>query len=130
MREGDKGPSREPPRRGHALSWLAHLLAEAARERSIMLPRGFSTLHRARRLRSCRPGDPSTHRSPGFELVEVGVVRNRLTDVLGIEVPIVLAPMVPMADARLAVAVSEAGGLGTFGAWSGMGIDEPYVRRQ
>ena len=41
------------------------------------------------------------------------------------------APMVAYADGALAAAVSEAGGLGTFGAWSVLNVDElPVVREE
>ena len=39
-------------------------------------------------------------------------MRTRITDMLGIEIPIVQAPMGYIARSRLASAVSEAGGLG------------------
>ena len=41
-------------------------------------------------------------------------MRTRLTDLLGIEVPIVQAPMAGSSGAELAVAVAEAGGLGSL----------------
>src|SRR5690349_10403704 len=41
-------------------------------------------------------------------------MRTRLTDLLGIELPIVQAPMAGANDAELAVAVCEAGGLGSL----------------
>jgi nitronate monooxygenase len=56
------------------------------------------------------------------------VVDTRLTEMFGIEQPVVLAPMPRWADAGLASAVCRAGGLGAFGAWPGFGIDEQYVR--
>ena len=46
-------------------------------------------------------------------------LRNRLTDLLGIEHPILLAPMDLVSDARLAGAVSGAGGLGLLGGGYG-----------
>lgn len=55
---------------------------------------------------------------------------SRLCDLLGIDKPIVLAPMVAYADGALAAAVSEAGGLGTFGAWSVLHVDEQFVSDQ
>jgi len=56
------------------------------------------------------------------------VFPTRLTELFGIVQPLVLAPMPRHADARLASAVCRAGGLGAFGAWRGLGIDEQYVR--
>jgi nitronate monooxygenase len=44
---------------------------------------------------------------------------NRLTRMLGVEVPIVLAPMDLVSDARLALAVAEAGGFGFLGGGYG-----------
>ncbi|WP_145043751.1 NAD(P)H-dependent flavin oxidoreductase [Mycobacteroides abscessus] len=51
----------------------------------------------------------------------------RLTDRFGIEHPVVLAPMDDVADARLASAVSAAGGLGLLG---GGYADADWVRQQ
>lgn len=48
---------------------------------------------------------------------------NRITDMLDIEYPIILAGMSPVAEWELAAAVSEAGGLGVLGA-AGMTPDE------
>jgi len=48
------------------------------------------------------------------------VRRTALCDLLGIEYPIVLAPMAWIGTAELAAAVSEAGGLGTIGPNAGM----------
>lgn len=59
---------------------------------------------------------------------DVMVFSTRLTAMFDIEQPLVLAPMPRHSDAGLATAVCRAGGLGTFGAWPGLGIDEPYVR--
>jgi len=42
--------------------------------------------------------------------------RNRLTELLGVEVPIVQAPMASVATPELVAAVSNAGGLGSLGA--------------
>jgi nitronate monooxygenase len=56
------------------------------------------------------------------------MIATRLTDVFGIEQPLVLAPMLRHAGASLATAVCEAGGLGTFAAWPGSAVDEQYVR--
>lgn len=58
------------------------------------------------------------------------MLKTRVTDILGIDVPIVLAPMGRWAEASLATAVCKAGGLGTIGAWAHAGIDPPEVRRQ
>src|SRR5437762_14023052 len=46
-------------------------------------------------------------------------VRNRVTDLLGVEIPIVQAPMGWIARAQLASAVSNAGGLGIIETSSG-----------
>ncbi|OAT67650.1 oxidoreductase [Mycobacteroides immunogenum] len=54
-------------------------------------------------------------------------LKTRLTDRFGIEHPVVLAPMDDVADARLASAVSAAGGLGLLG---GGYTDEAWVRQQ
>lgn len=51
----------------------------------------------------------------------------RMTEFFGIEHPVVLAPMDYVADARLADAVSAAGGLGLLG---GGYTDEAWLRRQ
>ncbi len=48
---------------------------------------------------------------------------NRITDMLDIEYPIILAGMSPVAEWEIAAAVSEAGGLGVLGA-AGMTPDE------
>src|SRR5882757_11012389 len=53
--------------------------------------------------------------------------RTRLTSAFGIEHPIVLAPMDLVADARLAGAVSAAGGLGLLGGGYG---DREWLERQ
>ena len=42
-------------------------------------------------------------------------MKNRLTDLLGIEHPIIQAPMVGVSTPKLAAAVSNAGGLGSIG---------------
>ncbi len=56
-------------------------------------------------------------------------LKTRLCERLGIEYPIVLAPMGSWSEASLAAAVSNAGGLGTFGAAGRiMGLTEQYVR--
>jgi NAD(P)H-dependent flavin oxidoreductase YrpB (nitropropane dioxygenase family) len=46
-------------------------------------------------------------------------MKTRITEMLGITCPIVLAPMAWITDAELAAAVSEAGGLGTIGPNAG-----------
>ena len=48
-----------------------------------------------------------------------GRMKTKITELLGIQHPIVLAPMAWITDAVLAAAVSEAGGLGTIGPNSG-----------
>jgi nitronate monooxygenase len=56
-------------------------------------------------------------------------LHTRLTERLGISQPIVLAPMGPFSEVSLAAAVSNAGGLGTFGAAGRiMGLTEQHVR--
>ena len=47
-------------------------------------------------------------------------MRTELCDLLGIQYPIILAPMAWIGTAELAASVSEAGGLGTIGPSSGM----------
>jgi nitronate monooxygenase len=54
-------------------------------------------------------------------------IRTALTDRLAIEHPILLAPMDLVSDARLAAAVSDAGGLGLLGGGYG---DEQWLRRE
>jgi nitronate monooxygenase len=54
-------------------------------------------------------------------------LKTRLTEKLGIEHPILLAPMGAMAGGRLAAAVSEAGGLGIIGGGYG---DADWLDRQ
>src|SRR5580693_7802457 len=51
----------------------------------------------------------------GSETGEEAMLKTRLCDVLGIEVPIILAPMGTCTSAELAAAVSNAGGLGGIG---------------
>ena len=48
-------------------------------------------------------------------------IQNRLTQTLGIEHPLLLAPMGLVAGGRLAAAVSHAGGLGLLGGGYGDG---------
>ncbi|MGD9879425.1 NAD(P)H-dependent flavin oxidoreductase [Reyranella sp.] len=57
------------------------------------------------------------------------MLNNRVTTILGIDTPILMAPMGRWAEPSLAVAVSQAGGLGSFGAWPHMGLDAGEVRR-
>jgi nitronate monooxygenase len=54
-------------------------------------------------------------------------IRNRLTDTLGIEHPVLLAPMDIIAGGRLAAAVSHAGGLGLLGGGYG---DGAWIERE
>jgi nitronate monooxygenase len=54
-------------------------------------------------------------------------IRNRLTQTLGIEHPILLAPMDAVAGGRLAAAVSHAGGLGLIGGGYG---DGDWIERE
>src|SRR3954471_18428123 len=54
-------------------------------------------------------------------------VSTRLTELLGIEHPILLAPMDIVADGRLAAAVSRAGGFGIIGGGYG---DEAWLTRE
>jgi nitronate monooxygenase len=57
-------------------------------------------------------------------------IRNRLTEVLGIEHPILLAPMDLVSGGRLAAAVTHAGGLGLLGGGYGDGdwIEREWTR--
>lgn len=45
---------------------------------------------------------------------------NRVTEILGIQHPVVQAPLVWLTDAKLTAAVSNAGGLGTLGPYAGL----------
>jgi nitronate monooxygenase len=54
-------------------------------------------------------------------------IRNRLTDVLDIEHPVLLAPMDLVSGGRLAAAVSQAGGLGLLGGGYG---DQDWIERE
>jgi len=56
-------------------------------------------------------------------------IRNRLTEILGIEHPVLLAPMDVVSGGRLAAAVSHAGGLGLVGGGYGDGdwIDREWA---
>ena len=58
------------------------------------------------------------------------MLKSRVRETLGIEVPIVLAPMGRWAEASLATAVCQAGGLGTFGAYPHRGLTVPEVHDQ
>ena len=59
------------------------------------------------------------------------MLKTRITQLLGIDRPIVLAPMVKMSGGRLAAAVSLAGGLGTFGGANAAKNTNPeYIREQ
>jgi nitronate monooxygenase len=59
------------------------------------------------------------------------LLKTRLTGLLGLEYPIVSAPMVKMSGGQLAAAVSAAGALGTFGAVSPSRPVEPdYIYDQ
>lgn len=54
-------------------------------------------------------------------------ITTRLTELLRVEHPILLAPMAAIADAKLAIAVSKAGGFGILGGGYG---DEAWLRRE
>jgi nitronate monooxygenase len=54
-------------------------------------------------------------------------IQNRLTKLLGIEHPILLAPMDSVAGGKLAAAVSHAGGLGLIGGGYG---DGPWINQE
>src|SRR5271166_6268595 len=54
-------------------------------------------------------------------------ISTRLTEILHIDHPILLAPMDLIADGRLAAAVSRAGGFGLIGGGYG---DEAWLRRE
>jgi len=54
-------------------------------------------------------------------------IRTRLTELLAIEHPVLLAPMDLVADARLAVAVTKSGGLGLLGGGYG---EEAWLTRE
>ena len=49
-------------------------------------------------------------------------IKNRLTEMLGIDYPIIQAPMGWIARSQLASAVSEAGGLGIIETSSGLSL--------
>src|SRR5690242_9709179 len=54
-------------------------------------------------------------------------IRNRLTEVLGIEHPVLLAPMDLVSGGRLAASVSQAGGLGLLGGGYG---DQAWIEQE
>jgi nitronate monooxygenase len=54
-------------------------------------------------------------------------IHNRLTQILGIEHPVLLAPMDIVSGGRLAAAVSQAGGLGLLGGGYG---DSDWIDRE
>ena len=56
------------------------------------------------------------------------MLQTRFTDLLGLTVPVMSAPMSNHSGGTLAAAVSHAGGLGTFGASNGLGSD--WLREQ
>lgn len=56
------------------------------------------------------------------------MLQTRFTDLLGLSLPIMSAPMSNHSGGPLAAAVSAAGGLGTFGASNGWGLD--WLREQ
>ena len=59
------------------------------------------------------------------------MLKTRFTERLGIQYPIISAPMQRMSGGRLAAAVSSAGGLGTFGCVGPPGTISPdYIREQ
>src|SRR5579864_8196462 len=70
-----------------------------------------------------RTSGPSTPRSASSRRARKAPMRTRLTDVLGIEHPVMLAGMGGVSYSALVTAVTEAGGFGCLGA-STMGIDQ------
>src|SRR5438067_2308353 len=58
------------------------------------------------------------------------MLRTRLCDLLGVEYPILNAPMASAAGADLAAAVSAAGGFGLIGGTTGPAPDPAWLRRQ
>ena len=50
------------------------------------------------------------------------MLSTRFTDLLGLSLPVMNAPMSNHSGGTLAAAVSAAGGLGTFGASNGLGL--------
>ena len=65
--------------------------------------------------RTCRRMQRHWHRCPTLEFRKIAMWPDRrLLDLLGIELPIVQAPMAGATGAAMAIAVSEAGGLGSL----------------
>ena len=59
------------------------------------------------------------------------MLKTRITELLGIDRPIISAPMIRSSGGRLAAAVSSAGGLGTFGCVNAANTTGPeYIREQ
>ena len=59
------------------------------------------------------------------------MLKTRITELLGIDRPIISAPMIRSSGGRLAAAVSLAGGLGTFGCvGAAKNTDPEYIREQ
>ncbi|MCI0794524.1 MAG: nitronate monooxygenase, partial [Chloroflexi bacterium] len=59
------------------------------------------------------------------------MLKTRITERLGIQYPVISAPMAQMSGGRLAAAVSSAGGLGTFGCANAANTIGPdYIRQQ
>lgn len=59
------------------------------------------------------------------------MLKTRITELLGIDRPIISAPMIKSSGGRLAAAVSLAGGLGTFGCvGAAKNTDPEYIREQ
>jgi nitronate monooxygenase len=50
----------------------------------------------------------------GRSVARINMAQKRLKELLGIEIPIIQAPMAGVCDSKLAIAVSEAGGLGSL----------------
>ncbi len=59
------------------------------------------------------------------------MLKTRITEMLGLDYPIISAPMIRSSGGRLAAAVSTAGGLGTFGCVDAANTTGPdYIREQ
>ena len=59
------------------------------------------------------------------------MLKTHITERLGIEYPIISAPMNGASGESLATAVSSRGGLGTFGCVNAANTDDPdYIRQQ